>query len=487
MSSAPHPTSRSPQDAPPTAPTELITPPGLPPIAPRPTPLRLLVIQDQTLADRLHHAAHPTPNTAPHHALRLDTKVVPGFLAALGELVSQPATAVVGPANAMPNVIASTGQALSRIAPHTRLVALTDPDTPADTVAELHDAGFITLPRNPTAAEFFQAIGHPLPPRTAPTTPPASPAPPASQPVAIPTPPTTSPQAPGATLADTDLIDAALAAHGQLKPLALDLLAQQSQIPGVTLADPNDTPPENHAALSVDYLGEHFGHLHAPTPVPNDTLAAWAAWLARWLALDQRLAQLKDLSMRDELTGVWNRRYFNRFLTRILERARTERQQVTVLVFDIDNFKSYNDKYGHGVGDEVLAETARLMQSVVRDHDVVARIGGDEFAVIFWDHGETRRVGSQHPQDVLNIARRFQHAVCTHQFPKLLEEAHGSLTISGGLAAFPWDGQTPDVLLDKADQMAMSSKRQGKNAITFGQAALQAANGNGSDTPPASG
>ncbi|MEM6552101.1 MAG: GGDEF domain-containing protein [Planctomycetota bacterium] len=473
MSSPPPPTSRSPQttatDAPP---TDLITPPGLPPIAPRPTPLRLLVIQDQTLADRLHHAA---AHNASQHALRLDTKVVPGFLAALGELVSQPATAVVGPATAMPNVIASTGQALARIAPHTRLVALTDRDTPDDTVAELHDAGFLTLPQNPTAAEFFQAIGHPLPPPLAPAAP--------QQPhtaAATPAPPPTSPQALDATLADTDLIDAALAAHGQLKPLALDLLAQQSQIPGITLTAPDDTPPDNHAALSVDYLGEHFGHLHAPTPVPNDTLAAWAAWLARWLALDQRLAQLKDLSMRDELTGVWNRRYFNRFLTRILERARTERQQVTVLVFDIDNFKSYNDKFGHGVGDEVLAETARLMQSVVRDHDVVARIGGDEFAVIFWDHGETRRVGSQHPHDVLNIARRFQHAVCNHQFPKLLEEAHGSLTISGGLAAFPWDGQTPDVLLDKADQMAMSSKRQGKNAITFGQAALQAANGNSS-------
>ncbi|MEM1211095.1 MAG: diguanylate cyclase [Planctomycetota bacterium] len=480
MSSAPQPTSRPLTDNPEASPA---TRPGLPPVAPRPAPLRLLVIQDQTLADRLHHAASPStpdaadPRSLPQPALRLDTKVVPGFLAALGELVSQPATAVIGPATAMPNVIASTGQALSRIAPHTRLVALLEADTAPTTVAELRDAGFITLRSNPTAADVFQAIGHPLPPVTPAASPSAVTPPPAPSP--------TSPQALAHSLADTDLIDSALAAHGQLKPLALDLLAQQSQIPGIALTASDEPPPETHAAVRVDYLGEHFGHLHAPTPVPNDTLAAWAAWLARWLALDQRLAQLKDLSMRDELTGVWNRRYFNRFLARILERARTERQQVTVLVFDIDNFKSYNDKYGHAVGDEVLAETARLMQSVVRDHDVVARIGGDEFAVIFWDHGETRRVGSQHPHDVLNIARRFQHAVCTHQFPKLLEEAHGSLTISGGLAAFPWDGQTPDVLLDKADQMALSSKRQGKNAITFGQAALQAANGNGdSDEEP---
>ena len=65
--------------------------------------------------------------------------------------------------------------------------------------------------------------------------------------------------------------------------------------------------------------------------------------------------------------------------------AAQDRSQVTLLVFDIDDFKLYNDKYGHGTGDEVLRETARLMLSVVREHDVVARIGGDEFVVVAKD------------------------------------------------------------------------------------------------------
>jgi diguanylate cyclase (GGDEF)-like protein len=144
---------------------------------------------------------------------------------------------------------------------------------------------------------------------------------------------------------------------------------------------------------------------------------------------------------------------------------------VTLLVFDIDDFKLYNDKYGHGTGDDVLRETARLMLSVVREHDVVARIGGDEFAVIFWDNEKPRKPHSEHPHDVVAAARRFQDAICSHRFPKLLDKAVGRLTVSGGLASFPWDGRTPDELLDRADAMALQSKRQGKNAITFGTGA----------------
>ena len=140
-------------------------------------------------------------------------------------------------------------------------------------------------------------------------------------------------------------------------------------------------------------------------------------------------------------------------------------------MFDIEDFKTYNDRYGHMAGDEILHETARLMQSLVRDHDVVARIGGDEFGVIFWDPAGPRRANSAHPHDPVAVAKRFQKAICSARFPKLGHEAQGTLTISGGLAGFPWDGYTPDQLLDRADKMAMRSKQQGKNAITFGPGA----------------
>jgi len=231
--------------------------------------------------------------------------------------------------------------------------------------------------------------------------------------------------------------------------------------------------------VAVQYVGKPLGLLHAPYPVSAEQLAPWADWLARWLALEEQVADLRRLAMTDELTGVWNRRYFQQFLQRRLQEAGRERQQVTLLVFDIDDFKQYNDNYGHPAGDEILRETARLIQSLVRDHDVVARIGGDEFAVVFWDKGEPRHLGSQHPDSVLAIARRFQKAICEHQFPKLGKEAVGQLTVSGGLAGFPWDGRTPEELIDQADAMALQSKRNGKNAVCFGPGATPNGNGNG--------
>nr|MBX2850756.1 diguanylate cyclase [Phycisphaeraceae bacterium] len=71
----------------------------------------------------------------------------------------------------------------------------------------------------------------------------------------------------------------------------------------------------------------------------------------------------------------------------------------------------------------------------------------------------------------IGIAKRFQKAICEHRFPELGEEAVGRLTVSGGLAGFPWDGRTPEELIARADTMALKSKRQGKNAICFGPGA----------------
>ncbi len=194
---------------------------------------------------------------------------------------------------------------------------------------------------------------------------------------------------------------------------------------------------------------------------------------AKWLAVEHRINRLRHLAWHDELTEVWNRRYFLQFLDSVLRRAQAQHFRVTLLLFDIDNFKHYNDTYGHDAGDEILREAARLMVSVVRRHDVVARIGGDEFAVIFWDADAPRRENAQHPHSPQRAAARFQRAICDHRFPKLADCAPGTLTISGGLASYPWDGQRPDELIAKADEMLLSSKRQGKNCITLGPGAIR--------------
>jgi diguanylate cyclase (GGDEF)-like protein len=141
------------------------------------------------------------------------------------------------------------------------------------------------------------------------------------------------------------------------------------------------------------------------------------------------------------------------------------------MVFDIDDFKKYNDQFGHGAGDDILRESVRLLNSVIRQGDRVCRIGGDEFAVIFADSEAPRHPGSHHPETVDVIARRFQAQICTMRFPKLGVEAPGNLSISGGLATYPWDGTDPETLLQHADKLALESKRKGKNAVTLGPGA----------------
>ncbi|MFI4861485.1 MAG: diguanylate cyclase [Phycisphaerales bacterium JB063] len=290
-------------------------------------------------------------------------------------------------------------------------------------------------------------------------------------------------------LGDVDLVESLMQDCCSMPRQAERLLVQQSGIAGVALAPSADRVPPGHAVVAVQHNAQQLGLLHAPPPATPQQLTPWADWLARWLALEKHVAQLERQAMTDELTGVWNRRYFQQFLEERLRAAGRERQQVTLLVFDIDNFKQYNDNYGHPAGDDILRETARLIQSLVRDHDVVARIGGDEFAVVFWDKGEPRHLGSQHPDNVLGIARRFQKAISEHKFPKLGTEAVGTLTVSGGLAGFPWDGRTPEELIAQADAMAIQSKRKGKNAVCFGPACAPTHNGgensNGEHPAPA--
>jgi diguanylate cyclase (GGDEF)-like protein len=141
---------------------------------------------------------------------------------------------------------------------------------------------------------------------------------------------------------------------------------------------------------------------------------------------------------------------------------------ITLMVFDIDDFKHYNDEYGHDVGDEVLRETVRLLKSVIRRGDRVFRIGGDEFVVVFSDPEGPREAGSTHPASVETIAKRFQAQLNKASFPKLGVEGPGPLSVSGGLACFPWDGTDAQTLLRIADQLSLQSKRKGKNLITFG-------------------
>lgn len=180
----------------------------------------------------------------------------------------------------------------------------------------------------------------------------------------------------------------------------------------------------------------------------------------------------------DELTGLVNRRGLIRRLPEILEISRRQRTTVTLLLFDIDDFKHYNDAYSHDVGDEILRETSQLFTKHTRQHDIVARYGGDEFVVVFWEADEPRKAGSKPPRDVLAVLSRYRKTLELHEFRSLGPEAQGMLTISGGLVTFPWDAATPEELISRADDALLQAKRQGKNRIWLvGQGASDGGSG----------
>jgi GGDEF domain-containing protein len=199
-------------------------------------------------------------------------------------------------------------------------------------------------------------------------------------------------------------------------------------------------------------------------------------------ATRERVKQLEKLATEDELTGLKNRRYIWEFSRQIIERARSENKRVTLLIFDIDNFKHYNDVYGHSAGDEILKEAAVLMRRCCRGHDVVGRIGGDEFAVVFWDDprrkpaketeprpseglGERRSAMADHPREAIFIAKRFRKELGKAELHLLGPEGKGVLAISGGLASFPRDGATISEVFEQADKALLEAKRSGKNKI----------------------
>lgn len=190
--------------------------------------------------------------------------------------------------------------------------------------------------------------------------------------------------------------------------------------------------------------------------------------------LGQRVEHLERLATTDDLTGLKNRRYIWEFARQILDRAGRTNGRVTLLVLDIDNFKHYNDVYGHPTGDEILRQAAVLMRRCCRPHDVVGRIGGDEFAVVFWDDPhratgevarERRSAAAEHPKEAITIAKRFQQVLGNADLHLLGPKGEGLLTISGGLASFPRDGSNVQQLFQRADEALREAKRSGKNRI----------------------
>jgi diguanylate cyclase (GGDEF)-like protein len=170
-------------------------------------------------------------------------------------------------------------------------------------------------------------------------------------------------------------------------------------------------------------------------------------------------AALKDQSIRDPLTGLYNRRFMQEYLERELPRARRSKRSLAVVFIDLDHFKRFNDSFGHESGDSVLQVFAKALTNHFRDSDVICRYGGEEFALVLPDSPL-----SQAELRVNGLREEIKKMVFTHRDTKL-----GSVTLSAGIAAFPGNGHTAEELFRVADRCLYESKRQGRDRVTLPQ------------------
>ncbi len=169
-------------------------------------------------------------------------------------------------------------------------------------------------------------------------------------------------------------------------------------------------------------------------------------------------ARLQELSLRDPLTGLANRRRFDDAKDEEFRRARRQGHSLAVLVCDVDHFKRYNDTYGHVMGDQCLrAVSQALQQCFGRAGELVARIGGEEFAVLLPGVDQT---------GALAAGERLRRAVAAQAIPHAASDNASHVTLSVGVAALDESADTFDTLFDQADQALYRAKSQGRNRVT---------------------
>jgi diguanylate cyclase (GGDEF)-like protein len=234
-----------------------------------------------------------------------------------------------------------------------------------------------------------------------------------------------------------------------------------------TKGGPRAYPGRSYVVLPLGKEGRCEGVVSL-TGLPEDaipdaaTLRSWARLCRRAgvaIAGARRLRRAEALSSTDALTGLPNRRAFERALGREIERARRSGLGLAVGLLDVDRFKAVNDQYGHQVGDGVLAQVARRLAGSFRESDLVARWGGEEFAVLL------PGIAPDGLGEAVRALERARRAVGATPLPLGPGLPTCPVTVSGGLALYPAAGADAVSVVRAADQALYAAKDAGRNNV----------------------
>lgn len=172
--------------------------------------------------------------------------------------------------------------------------------------------------------------------------------------------------------------------------------------------------------------------------------------------LRESVKQTIELAVTDGLTGLNNRRYLDKHLKLLFDRAAARGRPLSLCITDIDRFKSVNDTYGHDAGDEVLREFAARIRSTVRGADLACRYGGEEFVVVMPDTG---------PETAAAVAERLRSIIESEAFELRSAGISLNITASAGISSTVWGAQSADQLLKQADRALYEAKHGGRNRV----------------------
>jgi len=260
--------------------------------------------------------------------------------------------------------------------------------------------------------------------------------------------------------------------------------------PHLVVAGDATAPCAHAAGVKNTYLcipimaqGQAIGILHFQAtddaPALGDAELSFKTTFAGQVGLSVANIRLREAlrsqSIKDPLTGLYNRRYLTEMLEREIRRSVRAVQSLGILMLDLDHFKKFNDTYGHDAGDTVLRETASFLTKSIRVEDIVCRFGGEEFVVIL----PTADLNAAHAR-AERIRSKLRELTVLHQGQSL-----GMITVSVGVAALPEHGTSPKELLEAADAALYCAKREGRDRVVNAAAQLTVESERGSAATPA--